>query len=99
MRDLSNKGFGNGKATMDNGYGRFLGMLDYKLRDRGKILIRIDKWFPSSQKCSHCSEIDPSVRDLTVRKWKCPKCGTEHDRDINAAVNIRNEGIRQYLSV
>ena len=99
MRDLSNKGFGNGKATMDNGYGRFLNMLDYKLRDRGKILIRIDKWFPSSQKCSHCSEIDPSVRDLTVRKWKCPKCGTEHDRDINAAINIRNEGIRQYLSV
>ena len=98
MQTLSNKGFGNGKATLDNGYGMFLDLLEYKLRDRGKTLIRVDKWFPSSQLCSCCGHQNPSVKSLSVRKWTCPVCGTPHDRDINAAVNIRNEGIRQYLA-
>ena len=53
MRAMSNKGFGNGKATMDNGYGMFLNMLEYKLADRGKYFVKVDKWFPSSQIC-HC---------------------------------------------
>lgn len=53
MRSMSNKGFGNGKATLDNGYGLFLNMLEYKLADRGKYLVKVDKWFPSSQIC-HC---------------------------------------------
>ena len=98
MRTLSNKGFGNGKATLDNGYGMFLDLLEYKLRDRGKTLIRVDKWFPSSQLCSCCGHQNPSVKSLSVRKWTCPVCGTPHDRDINAAVDIRDEGIRQYLA-
>lgn len=51
MRSMSNKGFGNGKATMDNGYGMFLSMLEYKLSDREKHLVRVDKWYPSSQIC------------------------------------------------
>ena len=93
MKAMSNKGFGNGKATLDNGYGMFLSMLDYKLRDRGKKLIRIDKWYPSSQTCSCCGHRKPSLKDLRIRKWTCPTCGTVHDRDVNAAVNIRNEGI------
>lgn len=93
---LSNKGFGNGKATLDNGYGMFLRMLEYKLLDRGKSLIRIDKWYPSSQLCSMCGVKNPAVKDLRIREWSCPHCGTYHDRDLNAAINIREEGIRLY---
>ena len=98
MRTMSNKGFRNGKSTLDNGYGLFLSMLEYKLFDRGKAFVRIDKWFPSSQLCSCCGTVHPEVKDLSVRKWTCPDCGTTHDRDVNAAVNIRNEGIK-YLSI
>lgn len=97
MRSMANKGFGNGKATLDNGYGMFCDMLEYKLRDRGKVLVRIDKWFPSSQICSCCGTIHPEVKDLSVRRWTCPDCGSVHDRDVNAAINICNEGVRQYL--
>ena len=94
MRAMSNHGFHLGKATMDNGYGMFLQMLEYKLHSLGKILIHVDKWFASSQKCSCCGSIDPEVKDLSVRQWVCPVCGAVHDRDINAAVNIRDEAIR-----
>ena len=98
MKALANRGFKNGKSTMDNGYGMFLKMLEYKLSDRGKILVRIGKWFPSSQMCSFCGSINSEVRDCKIRKWQCPDCGTEHDRDFNAAINIKREGIRQYLA-
>ena len=98
MRAMSNKGFGNGKATLDNGYGMFLDMLEYKLRDRGKTFIRISRWYPSSQLCSHCGYRNHDTKDLLLRKWTCPVCGAVHDRDINAAVNIRDEGIRMYLA-
>ncbi len=94
MRAMSNKGFGNGKATMDNGYGMFLGMLEYKLKDRGKLLVRVDKWYPSSQTCSCCGHRNPELKNLGIRKWACPECGVVHDRDVNAAVNIRDEGLR-----
>ena len=96
MRDLSNKGFRNGKAMMDNGWGMFLGMLEYKLADRGKALVRIDKWYPSSQLCSRCGEKNPAVKDLRIRSWACPACGAVHDRDLNAASNILAEGIRVF---
>ena len=69
-------------------------MLDYKLHDRGKELIRIDRWYPSSQTCSCCGYKNPEVKDLSVRKWTCPECGAVHDRDANAAVNIKSEGIK-----
>ena len=49
MRDMANHGFDNGKATLDNGYGMFLNMLEYKLCDRGKYFVKVDKWFPPSQ--------------------------------------------------
>ena len=94
MRSLSNKGFGNGKATLDNAWGMFAVMLDYKLQEQGKQLIKIDKFYPSSQTCSVCGCINKEINDLSIRKWECPNCGTVHDRDINAAVNIRNEGLR-----
>lgn len=91
MRSLSNKGFGNGKATLDNGYGLFLNMLEYKLEDRGKYLIKIDKWFPSSQICHCCGDIQKL--ELSDRIYKC-SCGYIGDRDKNAAINILKEGLR-----
>ena len=94
MKSLANKGFHNGKATLDNGYGMFLNMLQYKLHDNGKLLVKVSRFYPSSQICHCCGERNPKVKDLHIRKWVCPRCGTEHDRDVNAAINIRNEGLR-----
>ncbi len=93
MRSMANHGFGNGKATTDNGYGMFLSMLEYKLADRNKYLVKIDKWYPSSQTCHCCGTIHPEMKDLTVRRIKC-ECGLEFDRDQNAAINILREGLR-----
>lgn len=98
MRSLSNKGFGNGKATLDNGYGMFLAMLDYKLAGRGGKLVKVDKFFPSSQICHCCGCRNPKVKDLCIREWICPDCGTVHDRDTNAAKNIKTEGLRILLA-
>lgn len=95
MKAMSNKGFGNGKATMDNSYGIFINMLDYKLSSRGKYLVRVDKWYPSSQICNCCGSRNPLLKDLKIRQWDCPACGTHHDRDINAAKNILMEGLRK----
>ena len=94
MRSLSNKGFGNGKATLDNSYGEFRRQLEYKLSAQGKPFVKVDKWFPSSQLCSCCGYQNKELKNLQIRKWICPKCHTEHDRDINASINIRNEGLR-----
>lgn len=94
MNAMANSGFGNGKATLDNGYGMFLNMLEYKLADHGKPLIRVSKWFPSSQVCSSCGEQNTAVKNLQIRHWICPNCGAEHDRDTNAAINIRKEGLK-----
>lgn len=74
MKFLANKSFGNGKATYDNGYGIFLSMLDYKLSDREKMFVKIDKWYPSSQICSCCGYQNPLVKNLNIRKWDCPVC-------------------------
>lgn len=93
MRSMSNKGFGNGKATLDNGYGLFLNMLEYKLADRGKYLVKVDKWFPSSQICHCCGIVHPEMKDLRIRTMTCD-CGLIISRDQNAAINIKNEGLR-----
>lgn len=90
MKSMSNKGFGNGKATLDNGYGMFLNMLEYKLNDRGKYFIKVDKWFPSSQICCKCGNQHKLL--LSERTYKC-SCGNIIDRDYNAAINIKNKGI------
>lgn len=91
MRSLSNESFGNGKATMDNGYGMFLNMLEYKFSDRGKHFVKVDKWFPSTQLCSCCG--NRMKLALNQRIYKC-SCGLTIDRDLNAAINIRDEGLR-----
>ena len=94
MKSMANKGFGNGKATLDNGYGMFLSMLEYKLSDRNKYFVKIDKWFPSSQICHRCGSLHPEMKDLSIRKMICD-CGLIMSRDQNAAINILNEGLRQ----
>ena len=78
---------------MDNGYGMFLNMLAYKLVDRGKYLVKIDKWFPSSQICHCCGTVHPEMKDLRLRTFKCA-CGLTISRDQNVAINIKNEGLR-----
>ena len=93
MRNMSNRGFGNGKATLDNGYGMFLDMLEYKLANRGKHLVKVDKWYPSSQICHCCGKRHPEMKDLRIRTMRC-ECGYVMDRDRNAAMNIKKEGLR-----
>ena len=91
MKAISNKGFRNGKATLDNGYGMFLNMLEYKLQDRGKYFVKVDKWYASSQICSKCG--NKKKIKLNERTYTC-ECGNNIDRDLNAAINIKNEGLR-----
>lgn len=93
MSAIANKGFGNGIATLDNGYGMFLSMLEYKLADRNKYLIKVDKWFPSSQICHCCGSLHPEMKNLRVRTMKCD-CGLTMSSDRNAAINILQEGLR-----
>ena len=85
---------GLAKSTLDNAYGMFCTMLEYKLARQGKLLVRVDRWFPSSQLCHDCGYRNPQTKDLDVREWTCPQCGVLHDRDVNAALNIRDEAKR-----
>ena len=61
----------------------------------GRIFHKVDRWFPSSQTCSNCGFKNSETKDLRVRKWICPECGVNHDRDVNAATNILNEGLKE----
>lgn len=84
-----------GKSTSDNGFGMFRSMLSYKLQDRGKVFYKIDKWYASSKICSVCSTKHKDiVNSLAIKNWTCPICGSVHDRDTNAAINIRQYGIQ-----
>lgn len=80
-----------GKSTNDNGFGMFRTILAYKLADRGKELIKIDKWFPSSKMCRFCGTINKNLT-LADRIWTC-ECGKTLNRDENAAINIMNVGL------
>jgi len=99
MRSMSNKGFRNGKATLDNGYGMFLCFVEYKQKDKGHLLVKVDKFYSSSQLCHCCGYKNKELKNLRIRKWTCPSCGTFHDRDDNAAKNIEAEGLRIYKAV
>ncbi len=81
------------KAISDVGWGMFVNFLAYKLENKEGKLIEIDRFFPSSKKCSCCGYVVAEL-PLLFREWDCPSCGTVHDRDGNAALNIRAEGIR-----
>jgi putative transposase len=81
------------KSISDVGWGMFVNFLDYKLKVKDGQLVEIGRFFPSSKTCSRCNHVLDELT-LDIRQWGCPKCGTHHDRDGNAALNIRNEGIR-----
>lgn len=81
-----------GKSTNDNGFGMFRTMLEYKLASQGKTFAKIDKWYPSSKTCSVCGFIKDDLT-LADRVWTCSACGTTHNRDHNAAINIRTVGL------
>ena len=67
-------------------------ILKYEAMKLETQIIFVDRYFPSSQFCSVCGYKNPTVKDLKVREWDCPNCGTHHDRDINAAINILMAG-------
>ncbi len=85
-----------GKSVMDNSYGKFRELLEYKLTWRGKKLVRVDRFFPSSKKCCKCGSVKKELK-LSDRVYLCT-CGNRIDRDLNAAINIREEARRMLLA-
>lgn len=82
-----------GKNLHDCGFGTLREMISYKLEEKGSCLVKVDRWYASTKICSCCNTVNENVI-LGVSEWTCPKCGAVHKRDINAAINIRNEGKR-----
>jgi putative transposase len=97
IEDLNMRGMAQSlnlaKSTNDNGFGMLRTFLAYKLAEQGKQLVIIDKWFPSSKLCRFCNKENKELL-LAERIWTCSYCRAELDRDINAAINIKNEGSR-----
>lgn len=93
VEDINMKGMSRclhlGKGVMDNGYGMFRNMMEYKLEERGKTFVKVDRFFPSTKKCSICGKIKTEM-PLSEREYIC-ECGNQMDRDVNAAVNLREE--------
>ena len=87
-----------GKSVADDGWGMFVTFLKYKLEETGKRLVKVNRFFASSQICNVCGYKNTATKNLSIRAWDCPECGAHHDRDINAAINIRNEGMRLVLA-
>ena len=81
------------KSIADASWGAFISMLAYKAEWNDKTVIKIDRFFPSSQTCSACGYVNGQTKDLSVREWKCPACHAHHDRDVNAAINILRVGL------
>ena len=103
LEDLSVKGMERNhklaKSVMDASFSKFVSMLEYKAEWYGRKVIKIDRFYPSTQLCSGCgcgykNESIKGLKGLKVREWVCPECGEVHDRDLNAARNILKEGLR-----
>ena len=97
IEDLNTKGMLRNhqlaKSISDVSWSSFVAKLQYKADWYGREIIKIDKWFPSSQICSECGHKD-GKKPLKIREWTCPICHTHHDRDINASINILTEGLQ-----
>lgn len=82
------------KSVTDCGWSELTRQLEYKSEWNGRQYIKVDRFYPSSQLCSSCGFKNKNVKDLSIRNWICLSCGTMHDRDVNAARNILNEGLK-----
>lgn len=82
------------KSLTDACFGILIKNLEYKASWNNRMLIKVDRYFPSSQLCSHCGFKNKEVKDLSIREWTCTKCHTHHNRDVNAAKNILKEAYR-----
>ena len=84
-----------GRKISDLAFSDFVRILKYEASKFGTLIVEVGRYFASSQLCHCCGSKNPQAKDLKVRQWKCPKCGAEHDRDKNAAINILSEGLGQ----
>jgi len=80
------------KSIGDAGWVELVRQLEYKARGTGREFVRIDRWYPSSKRCSHCGHVLTQL-PLHLRRWSCPGCATDHDRDVNAAQNVLAAGL------
>lgn len=101
LEDLSVKGMERNhklsKSVTDASFSKFVSMLEYKAEWYGRKVVKIDRFYPSTQLCSGCGYKNESVKGLKglkVREWVCPECGEVHDRDLNATRNILKEGMK-----
>lgn len=89
---------GIAKVLGDISISKFISLLEYKAKYYGRKVIKINRYFPSSQICSNCGYREKEMKDLNIRSWVCKECGTSHDRDINAASNILDEGLKRLFA-
>ena len=99
IEDLNIKGMQKrwGRKISDYGFSEFIKILEYKAREIGSIVQKIDRYYPSSQICHVCGTKNPETKNLAIREWICTKCKTSHDRDRNAAINIWKVGASTFF--
>lgn len=90
LKNMSNKKRHCGKSVSKINFGMFRTMLQYKMEEKNGLFMKADRFFPSSQICSACGFQNQELKNLKIRHWECPQCGSEHDRDINAAINLQH---------